>query len=104
MPRNGLVTGSAEENVTVREWPGGAVGVGPGNAETAILTASRSISRGLAFGIFVGTTSLHGVAARAFTTGRHAAFYASVGFMVLAAVLSAIRAKGKAQPARATQD
>jgi hypothetical protein len=44
------------------------------------------------------------VAARAFTTGRHAAFYASVGFMVLAAVLSAIRAKGKAQPARATQD
>ena len=76
----------------------------PGKCDPAILAASRSISRGLAFGIFVGTTSLHGVAARAFTTGRHAAFYASVGFMVLAAVLSAIRAKGKAQPARATQD
>jgi EmrB/QacA subfamily drug resistance transporter len=57
----------------------------------AILVASRSISRQLAFAIFVGTTSLHGQAAAAFTTGLHAAFYESVGFMVLAAVLSALR-------------
>jgi hypothetical protein len=60
----------------------------------AILVASRSISRGLAFAIFVGTARLHGQLAVAFTTGLHAAFYASVGFMVLAAVLSGLRARG----------
>ena len=58
----------------------------------AILIASRSISRGLAFAIFVGSTSLHGALADAFTSGLHAAFYASMGFMVLAAALSALRA------------
>jgi MFS family permease len=67
----------------------------------AILVASRSISRGLAFAIFVGTTSLHGDLATAFTTGLHAAFYASVGFMVIAAVLSATRVRfRRAAPAR----
>jgi MFS family permease len=59
----------------------------------AILVASRSISRGLAFAIFVGSTSLHGALAVAFTAGLHAAFYASMGFMVLAAVLSALRVR-----------
>jgi MFS family permease len=59
----------------------------------AILIASRSISRGLAFAIFVGSTSLHGALAAAFTSGLHAAFYASMGFMVLAAALSALRAR-----------
>jgi MFS family permease len=58
----------------------------------AILIASRSISRGLAFAIFVGSTSLHGQVADAFTSGLHAAFYASMGFMALAAALSALRA------------
>jgi len=58
----------------------------------AILIASRSISRGLAFAIFVGSTSLHGALAVAFTSGLHAAFYASMGFMALAAALSALRA------------
>ena len=57
----------------------------------AILVASRSISRQLAFAIFVGTTSLHGAVADAFTTGLHAAFYASVAFMVIAAILSGLR-------------
>ncbi len=60
----------------------------------AILVASRSISRGLAFAIFVGTAKLHGQLAQAFTTGLHAAFYASVAFMVIAAVLSGLRARG----------
>jgi hypothetical protein len=59
----------------------------------AILIASRSISRGLAFAIFVGSTSLHGRIADAFTAGLHAAFYASMGFMVLAAGLSALRVR-----------
>ena len=58
----------------------------------AILIASRSISRSLAFAIFVGSTSLHGPLAVAFTSGLHAAFYASMGFMALAAGLSALRA------------
>jgi MFS family permease len=66
----------------------------------AILVASRSISRQLAFAIFVGTTSLHGQVADAFTTGLHAAFYAMVIFMVIAAVLSALRAGGIRRPGR----
>jgi hypothetical protein len=59
----------------------------------AILVASRSVSRDVAFAIFVGTTSLHGQQAADFTNGLHAAFYFSVIFMVIAAVLSAIRGK-----------
>ncbi len=62
----------------------------------AILVASRSISRGLAFAIFVGTARLHGPLAAAFTSGLHAAFYASVGFMLIAALLSGLRARGPA--------
>ncbi|WP_222849998.1 MFS transporter [Trebonia kvetii] len=60
----------------------------------AILVASRSIPREVAFAIFVGTTTLHGQAAADFTTGLHAAFYESVAFMVIAAVLSALRGRG----------
>ncbi len=63
----------------------------------AILVASRSISRQLAFAIFVGTASLHGSLAVAFTSGLHAAFYAMVIFMVIAAVLSGLRA-GRRRP------
>jgi EmrB/QacA subfamily drug resistance transporter len=59
----------------------------------AILVASRSISRQLAFAIFVGTTSLHGQVASAFTNGLHAAFYVSVAFMAIAAILSALRGR-----------
>jgi hypothetical protein len=64
----------------------------------AILVASRSISRGLAFAIFVGTTTLHGPVAVAFTTGLHAAFYVSVIFMAVAAVLSATRVLSRRRP------
>src|SRR5580704_6915714 len=65
---------------------------------TAILIASHSISRGLAFAIFVGTTTLHGHLAGAFTTGLHAAFYTMTAFMVIAAILSALRGR-PARPA-----
>jgi EmrB/QacA subfamily drug resistance transporter len=61
----------------------------------AILVASRSISRQLAFAIFVGTTSLHGSLADAFTTGLHAAFYESVAFMMVAGILSGLRLRRK---------
>jgi EmrB/QacA subfamily drug resistance transporter len=60
---------------------------------TAILFASHSISRDLAFAIFVGTTTLHGRLAAAFTTGLHTAFYAMTAFMVVAAILSAVRGR-----------
>lgn len=59
----------------------------------AILIASRSISKGLAFAIFVGTTSLHGRLAVAFTSGLHSAFYTSMFVMVIAAGLSASRGR-----------
>ncbi|HEX4829951.1 MAG TPA: MFS transporter [Trebonia sp.] len=59
----------------------------------AILVASRSVSRAVAFQIFVGTTSLHGKLAADFASGLHAAFYYSVIFMVIAALLSAVRAR-----------
>jgi EmrB/QacA subfamily drug resistance transporter len=59
----------------------------------AIVVASRSISKHLAFAIFVGTTNLHGRLAVAFTSGLHAAFYASMSFMALAALLSASRGR-----------
>ncbi len=59
----------------------------------AILIASRSIPRRIAFAIFVGTAKLHGHVAAVFTTGLHSAFYASMGFLVLAAVLSATRVR-----------
>ena len=58
----------------------------------AILIASRAISRHLAFAIFVGSTTLHGRLASAFTSGLHAAFYASMGLMALAVLFSATRA------------
>jgi MFS family permease len=61
----------------------------------AILVAARSIPRGLAFAIFVGTTKLHGRLATAFTSGLHSAFYASMGFLVLAALLSALRGRAR---------
>ncbi len=59
----------------------------------AILIASRSIPRHIAFAIFVGTAKLHGHVASVFTAGLHSAFYASMGFLVLAAVLSATRVR-----------
>jgi EmrB/QacA subfamily drug resistance transporter len=63
----------------------------------AILVASRSVSRQVAFAIFVGTASLHGPLAREFSSGLHSAFYFSVGFMVIAAILSAVRGKPEAR-------
>ena len=57
----------------------------------AILVASHSISRGLAFAIFVGSAKLTGPLAVAFTEGLHTAFYTSAGLMVLSDVFSATR-------------
>jgi MFS family permease len=59
----------------------------------AILVASRSITRNLAFAIFVGVTNLHGHLAAAFTNGLHTAFYVLMGFMLIAALLSLSRVR-----------
>jgi EmrB/QacA subfamily drug resistance transporter len=57
----------------------------------AILVAGRAIPHRIAFAIFVGTTRLTHHLAGSFTEGLHAAFYASMGIMALAALLSATR-------------
>ncbi len=59
----------------------------------AILVASHSITKQLAFAIFVGVTNLHGHLATAFTNGLHTAFYALMFFMLIAALLSLSRAR-----------
>jgi EmrB/QacA subfamily drug resistance transporter len=57
----------------------------------AILIASRTIPRQVAFAIFVGTAKLHGAIASVFVSGLHSAFYASMIFLIIAAALSATR-------------
>jgi MFS family permease len=57
----------------------------------AILVAGRAIPHQVAFEIFVGTTHLTRSLAGSFTDGLHAAFYASIGIMAIAALLSATR-------------
>ncbi len=57
----------------------------------AVLVAGRAIPHNVAFAIFVGTTHLTQHLAGSFTDGLHAAFYASIGIMALAALLSATR-------------
>ncbi len=54
----------------------------------ALLVAARAIPRALAFAIFVGNVDLNSHLASAFTVGIRAAFYLSVGLMVLAALMS----------------
>ncbi len=104
---NGLGASSffpANSSAVMKASPPAAFGISSGMLRTfanvgmvfsfsmAILIASRSISRHLAFAIFVGSTSLRPDDAQAFTSGLHAAFYTSMGLMALAAVLSATRA------------
>ena len=112
---NGIGSGGffpANNSAVMKAAPGRAFGIASGMLRTfanvgmvfsfsvAILIAAHSISRGLAFAIFVGTVSLSHGLARAFTTGIHAAFYASMTFMALAAVLSALRGRGGRGAAR----
>ena len=59
----------------------------------AIVVASASIPRREAFAIFVGAHALTAHEVSPFLSGLHAAFYASTSLMVLAAILSATRAR-----------
>jgi hypothetical protein len=104
---NGLGASSffpANSSAVMKASPPAAFGISSGMLRTfanvgmvfsfsmAILIASRNISRHLAFAIFVGSTSLRPDDAQAFTSGLHAAFYASMGLMALAGIFSATRA------------
>ena len=112
---NGVGAGAffpANNAAVMKAAPGRSFGVASGVLRTfanvgmvfsfsvAILIAAHSISRGLAFAIFVGTTHLTPSLAVAFTTGVHAAFYASMAFMVCAAGLSAVRVRHALRPNR----
>ncbi len=57
----------------------------------ALLVASRTIPRQVAFAIFVGTTKLTHRAGVQFTNGLRAAFLVSIGLLVAAMALSAYR-------------
>lgn len=114
---NGIGAGAffpANNAAVMKAAPGRQFGVASGVLRTfanvgmvfsfsvAILIAASSVTRGLAFAIFVGTTRLTPPLARAFTTGVHAAFYASMAFMVCAALLSAVRVRHQLRPRRGT--
>jgi EmrB/QacA subfamily drug resistance transporter len=105
---NGIGTGSffpANTSAVMKAAPRNVFGIASGMLRTfanigmvfsftvAILVAAHSIPRGLAFAIFVGTTSLHGHLAAVFIQGVHAAFYSAMGLVALAAVLSALRGR-----------
>jgi EmrB/QacA subfamily drug resistance transporter len=68
----------------------------------AILVAARSISKRMAFQIFVGTTSLPHHLTAPFNSGLHSAFYSSMTFMFVAALLSATRLFRRRRVARET--
>jgi len=103
---NGVGSGAffpANTSAVMKAVPGRLFGVASGMLRTfanvgmvfsfavAILVSARSVPRGLAFAIFVGTTRLSHALAGAFTSGLHSAFLVSVGIMAVAAVLSATR-------------
>ncbi|MCL5239304.1 MAG: MFS transporter [Candidatus Marsarchaeota archaeon] len=61
-----------------------------------ILTAaSASVSRQVAFEVFVGTSKLIGGVSQSFLTGIHSALYASVALLAIAGILSLVRGRGK---------
>jgi EmrB/QacA subfamily drug resistance transporter len=58
-----------------------------------ITVASLTVPRYVAFEVFLGTSNLIGGVATKFIVGLHAAFFVSIGILIAAAVLSAIRGK-----------
>jgi EmrB/QacA subfamily drug resistance transporter len=114
---NGIGSGSffpANNSAVMKIAPGASYGVASGLLRTfsnigmvfsfavAILIAARSIPRALAFAIFVGGTALNHHLGEAFSNGLHAALYASMISMALAAVLSASRVLHRPRPVPAT--
>jgi MFS family permease len=119
----------ANNAAVMKAAPGPSFGIASGMLRTfsnvgmvfsfsvAILVAARTVPRGLAFAIFVGTTRLSHHLAGAFSSGIHAAFYALMAFMAVAALLSATNVlhrrsaksglhpgRGSGRPAGGSQD
>jgi EmrB/QacA subfamily drug resistance transporter len=101
---NGMGSGlfyPANNSAVMRSAPDGSFGVVAGLLRTfantgmvfsfsvAILVASRTIPRQVAFAIFVGTARLSGATGRIFTHGLHAAFFVSIAILLGAGVLAA---------------
>jgi EmrB/QacA subfamily drug resistance transporter len=59
----------------------------------ALLIASISIPRGLAFEIFLGVTRISGNLSQAFVDGMHSALLASISLLAVAFILSVLRGK-----------
>jgi EmrB/QacA subfamily drug resistance transporter len=103
---NGLGSGAffpANNSAVMKAAPRGAFGVASGMLRTfanvgmvfsfsvALLMAAHTITRRLAFAIFVGSVSLSPRVGEAFLSGIHSAFYSAIAFLVVAGVLSALR-------------
>lgn len=103
---NGLGNGlffPANTSAVMTATPPGAFGVASGLLRTfsntgmvfsfsvALLVASRTIPKQVAFAIFVGTSRLTRRTGAEFTHGLHAAFYVSILLLVAAMALSAYR-------------
>ncbi|MEM3856605.1 MAG: MFS transporter, partial [Saccharolobus sp.] len=59
----------------------------------AISVASVTVSRQVAFEVFLGTSNLIGGVAASFLVGLKSAFYVSLGILIIALVFSALRGK-----------
>lgn len=103
---NGVGSGAffpANTAAVMRASPAGDFGVTSGLLRTcanvgmvfsfaaAIVAASHSIPRTLAFAIFVGGASLSGARGAAFVGGIHTALYLAVALMLVAVALSGVR-------------
>ncbi|MDA8296350.1 MAG: MFS transporter [Actinomycetota bacterium] len=101
---NGIGSGlfyPANNAAVMRASPPGSFGVTAGMLRTfantgmvfsfsvAVVVASRTIPRQVAFAIFVGTTKLDGRTGALFTHGLHAAFAVSIVLLVASGILSA---------------
>jgi EmrB/QacA subfamily drug resistance transporter len=106
----------ANTTAVMRTVPSRQFGIGSGVLRTfanvgmvfsfavAILVSGRAIPHRIAFAIFVGTTHLDHRLAGSFTQGLHAAFYASIAFMLVAALLSATRVLPRRTPLAAATE
>jgi len=95
----------ANNSAVMASAPRGAYGIASGLLRTfsnigmvssfavALLIASISIPRQLAFEIFLGTNGIEGSLSSAFVDGLHSALIASISLLAVAVVLSVLRGK-----------
>jgi EmrB/QacA subfamily drug resistance transporter len=95
----------ANNSAVMASAPRGAYGIASGLLRTfsnigmvssfavALLVASLSIPRQLAFQIFLGTSGISGTLSAAFVDGLHSALVASIALLGVAFLLSALRGK-----------